>query len=392
VFSLGVVHLSGHFPLIGDTVPKGELSLLSCDEDLGCGLVQLSMDFPQTILYGIQYGYRSGLNPSMVEHLGKKIKKILRLWSPAENDLILDIGSNDGTSLSFYPNHFKKLFGIDPLGEKYSEFYPKHVNRISDFFNENLALRSLSGEKAKIITSFSMLYDLPNPVEFFRSIRTSLREDGIWISEQSYLPAMLEKNSFDTICHEHLEYYSLSTLVWLCKKANLRMIDCEFNDVNGGSLSFTAVPDSSPLEQSEDFKTALDAEVRAAEGAIVEFAKFRVEVEKAKSNLLKLLVNLKLQGTPVAGLGASTKGNVLLEWMEIGPNLLPVIGDVNPDKWGRSTPGTGIPIISEAELINKNFQHFVVLPWHFRNFFIDKFKGSGMTLIFPLPSLEVITV
>jgi NDP-4-keto-2,6-dideoxyhexose 3-C-methyltransferase len=392
VFSLGEIHLSGHFPEKSHSVPQGELTLLSCEGDSGCGLVQLSRNFPQNLLYGEQYGYRSGLNKSMVDHLEEKIESIMKTWSPKATDVVIDIGANDGTSLSAYPADFLRLIAVDPLVTKFNEFYPKHIYRAPSFFSRDVIESFFPGEKAKIITSFSMLYDLPKPLEFIFAIRDSLRDDGVWVSEQSYLPTMLAKNSFDTICHEHLEYYSLSSLNWMMNKAGLKIIDCETNETNGGSISFTATHQSSPIKVSNRVSSLLKLETEIQKNTSEVFADFAVRAEKTKQDLRELLLKIKSSGSNIAGIGASTKGNVLLEWMGIDTHLLPFIGDVNPDKWGKTTPGTRIPITREEEALEMKNAYLLVLPWHFKSFFLQKFKGSGLNLIFPLPDLEIIKV
>ena len=389
--SLGDIHLSGHFPSLGEAVESGVLALVGCLTENGCGLVQLGNDYDQEVLYGSNYGYRSGLNLSMVDHLKSKVGKIMDEWGPLSHELILDIGSNDGTTLSMYPRTFTNLVGVDPTSQKFAHHYPPHVKFVSDFFSRDLVSSANWAGKAKIISSFSMFYDLPSPVSFMRQIRRTLSSDGLWISEQSYLPSMLMAKSFDTICHEHLEYYSLSTVLRMSQKAGLKIIDCEFNDVNGGSFSFTAVKSSSTHEIRDTVRTALEAEKKFGLEESGTYFRFQAECDIQVQRLRSLLEKLSGQGAKVAGLGASTKGNVYLEYAKLDSRHITMLGDVNPDKWGRVTPGSQIPIESEDAVLNRKFDYYVVLPWHFRQFFIDKFKGTGINLIFPLPEVEVVS-
>lgn len=387
---LGNIHLSGHFLEPGEPIGHGELALIGCFTEGGCGLVQLSTSYDQSLLYGANYGYRSGLNASMVSHLKNKVETIIKRWNPAPSDLIIDVGSNDGTTLSMYPESFLALNGVDPTAEKFATYYPPHVKTFPNLFNSELISSSGWAGKAKVISSFSMFYDLPSPVAFMRDVRTALREDGVWVSEQSYLPSMLRAKSFDTICHEHLEYYSLSNVVWMARMAGLKVINCEFNEINGGSFSFTAARASSQFEIDSSVALTLEDEKNFDLQNPKTFIRFQQEIDLHVLEFRNLLDRLNSEGSRIAALGASTKGNVFLEYAKLDSNSISVIGDVNPDKWGKVTPGTGIPITDESSVLNQKFDYHVVLPWHFKDFFLKKFKGSGLKLIFPLPQVEVV--
>ena len=234
VVNLGKQAFTGIFPKNlsdAEKVPSGTLELLLCEN---CSLVQLSEDFERSFMYGDNYGYRSGLNQSMIDHLRSIYTYITRTRPLNPGDFVLDIGSNDGTLLGFYPNSINRI-GIDPTSDKYSSFYKEDIIRSASFFSESI-YKSLAKEKSKIITSISMFYDLPNPLEFACHVKECLDKDGIWLFEQSYLPSMLRTNSYDTICHEHVEYYSLSAVQYLLANADLKIVDISFNKVNGGSF------------------------------------------------------------------------------------------------------------------------------------------------------------
>lgn len=388
--NLGSIHLSGHFPEPGKPIGHGELALIGCFTEGGCGLVQLSTSYNQDLLYGANYGYRSGLNASMVSHLKNKVETIIKRWTPVPQDLIIDVGSNDGTTLSMYPESFLDLNGVDPTAAKFATYYPAHVKTFPSLFNSELVSSSGWAGKAKVISSFSMFYDLPSPVAFMRDVRAALREDGVWVSEQSYLPSMLRANSFDTICHEHLEYYSLRNIVWMAETAGLKVIHCEFNEINGGSFSFTAATDSSPFEIDSSVALALEEEKDFELQNPKTYTRFQREIDRHVMEFRRLLDLLSSQGSRIAALGASTKGNVFLEYAKLDSSSISVIGDVNPDKWGKVTPGTSIPITDENIVLDQQFDYYVVLPWHFKDFFLKKFRGSGLRLIFPLPQVEVV--
>jgi len=285
------------------------------------------------------------------------------------------------------------LVGIDPTGVKFAHFYPKHIRLIPDFFSAGLLRKELGGRRAKVITSFAMFYDLEDPIAFMSEIAESLDDEGIWVFEQSYLPAMLRTNSFDTICHEHLEFYALRQIDWMAQRAGLKLLDVEFNDVNGGSFSVTAAKLSSTrIGNPALIRKVLADETEMGLESLVVWDDFRARVEDAKGALLQFLEDAHRKGRRVCGLGASTKGNVLLQYFGIDQRLLQSIGEVNEDKFGAFTPGTHIPLVPEDKMLASNPDYLLVLPWHFKEFFLALPKMQGRTLVFPLPQLEVIKV
>lgn len=394
VMSLGNLALTGVFPKSEDEeVASGPVDLVKCKQVSGCGLVQLKQSYSLEAMYGLNYGYRSGLNASMVDHLRSKVARILSLGILEAGDLIIDIGSNDSTTLRAYPENTYQLVGIDPTGIKFSSYYPPEIRLIPEFFSADAVGKALDNRKAKVITSFSMFYDLEDPIDFAREIEGALHDDGIWVLEQSYLPAMLRTNSFDTICHEHLEFYALRQINWICEKAGLKVIDVEFNDVNGGSFSITTakagskhIPNSSHLEQILADEEALGLLTTDA------FDTFRANVEQGRKDLLEFLRKASAEGKSVYALGASTKGNVLLQYFNVDSTLIKAVGEVNSEKFGAFTPGSLIPIVSEDEILQEQPDYILILPWHFRNFFTGLAKLKGTTLVFPLPSFEIVPV
>jgi len=391
VVNLGTQSLTGVFPKHKeDFITRGPLRIVKCVGDDCCGLVQLADSYDLNEMYGENYGYRSGLNASMVRHLNAKVEKLLSIAKIEKGDLVIDIGSNDSTTLKAYPNYYH-LIGIDPSGLKFKEYYPTHVQLIPDFFSAKLIKEKVEEKKAKVITSFSMFYDLEEPQKFMQEIENVLDDEGIWIFEQSYMPFMLEKNSYDTVCQEHLEYYALKQIKWMCDRVGLKIIDVEFNDVNGGSFSITASKKCSSFpENIKQITEILENELAMGLNTLKPWKEFVVRMEKTKEALLSFLTQSKQDGKTVLGLGASTKGNVILQYCNITEELLPAIGEVNSDKCGCFTPGTLIPIVSQADVINAKPDYLLVLPWHFREFFVINPKFKGMKLVFPLPNLEIV--
>jgi NDP-4-keto-2,6-dideoxyhexose 3-C-methyltransferase len=392
VLDLGEQMLTGVFPKEQEAkVTTGPLHLVKCTGgDEVCGLLQLEHSYDLGEMYGENYGYRSGLNASMVAHLHAKVKNILGLVKLHKGDLVIDIGSNDSTTLQAYPSSGPVLVGIDPTGVKFHTYYPPHIQLIPNFFSSALVKERFPGKKARVVTSFSMFYDLEDPVAFMREIYEVLEDDGVWVFEQSYMPTMLETNSYDTVCHEHLEFYALRQIKWMTDKVGFRIVDVEFNDVNGGSFSIMVSKANGDLTVVPSVQMTLDREQEQGLNTLAPFHEFAKRTEKSRGDLQNFVREANAQGKTVAALGASTKGNVLLQYCGFTKNEIKFVGEVNEEKYGCFTPGTWLPIISETELLSKNIDYLIVLPWHFRKFFQGQAKYKNSSLVFPLPVLEVI--
>ena len=391
VLDLGTSALTGVFPTSADeAVPSGRLLLLLCE---GCGLVQLADSFPPEQMYGDNYGYRSGLNASMVEHLARTVRRLERLAQTKPGDVILDIGANDSTLLRSYQTPDLIRVGIDPTIRKFRDYYPADIIAVEDFFSAR-AFQQACDRPADLVTSIAMFYDLEDPVAFAADIRDVLADDGLWHFEQSYMPWMLRSGAYDTICHEHLEYYSLTTIDRILQMVGMRIVDVATNAVNGGSISVTAAKESSSRATDRvlvDWFLAQERRGRIAD--LQTWQGFAATVRDRQEGLLELLTSLKASGRSVEGLGASTKGNVVLQTTGIGADLVSRIGDVNPYKFGRFMPGTGIPIVSEDEVLASRPDFLLILPWHFRETFmtrLDRYLAEGGHLILPLPDIEIL--
>lgn len=308
-----------------------------------------------------------------------------------DGDLVIDIGSNDSTTLQAYPSLGPVLVGIDPTGIKFHSYYPPHIQLIPDFFSSALVKDRFPEKKAKVITSFSMFYDLEDPMGFMRQVYDVLADDGVWVFEQSYMPTMLETNSYDTVCHEHLEFYALRQIKWMANRVGFKIVDVEFNDVNGGSFSITVAKANGDVTVVPSVQKILDDEVEKGLGTLAPYHAFATRAEKTKNDLLEFIKTAHAQGKTIAALGASTKGNVLLQYCGLSEKDIAHVGEVNEEKFWCYTPGTWIPIIPEAELLLKNPDYLIVLPWHFKKFFQGQEKYRQSNLVFPLPTLEVVS-
>jgi hypothetical protein len=398
ILHLGEQALTGIFPRSkSDHVSTGPLELVRChiaDRHHHCGLVQLRHSFDLNEMYGANYGYRSSLNRAMVDHLRDKVATLTRLVQPTADSLVIDIGSNDGTLLSFYHAGGPTLVGIDPTSAKFRPYYRQDIHVISDFFSSTVVRQAFGKRQADIITSIAMFYDLEDPLAFVRQIAEVLSPRGVWHFEQSYLPSMLETTSYDTICHEHLEYYAVRQIDWALSRAKLKIIDLQLNDVNGGSFAITAAHAAAPFKPTPAVEAIKLREAELKLESSIPYSAFAERVQQHRHELLNFLGSLRAQGAKVLGYGASTKGNVILQYCGLTALELPAIAEVNSDKFGCYTPGSLIPIISEAEAHVQRPDYFLVLPWHFRDNLIHReaaYLRAGGKMIFPMPRIEIVT-
>ena len=392
VLNLGNQALTGVFPQSAEEkVTVGPLELAWCMES---GLLQLKHSYDSAEMYGDNYGYRSGLNQSMVSHLTEKVAYLERLNPLGIGDIVVDIGSNDATTLKAYTTFGIRRIGIDPTGKKFAKYYPPDISLLPEFFS-SAVYRSLEKKQARIVTSIAMFYDLESPIEFAQQIESILADDGIWHFEQSYMPAMLRTNSYDTICHEHLEYYSLGVVKKILESAGLRIVDVLMNSVNGGSFAVTAVKSTNKSIKANLalIDWLLAQEDRMGLNTPRPYRDFEERVFRHREDLTRLIRALNADGKKILGYGASTKGNVVLQFCGLTAKDLPAIAEVNTEKFGHVTPGSHIPIISEAEAKAMKPDYFLVLPWHFKDGILRREKeylSSGGRFIFPFPEIEII--
>lgn len=392
VLNLGHQVLTGVFPRTRDAkITSGPLELVW---SRGSGLLQLKHSYNPGEMYGENYGYRSGLNQSMVQHLADKVRFLERLNPLRSGDVVLDIGSNDATTLKAYSTPGLKRIGIDPTGSKFAQDYPADIELVPDFFSAN-AYRAVEKRPAKTVTSIAMFYDLESPVDFVREIASVLADEGIWHFEQSYMPSMLRLNSYDTICHEHLEYYSLAVVAKVLDAADLRLVDVAMNAVNGGSFAVTAVKRANKSVSTNHavIDWLLSQEDRMGLSTPRPFRDFEERVYRHREDLTRLVRSLVADGKRIHGYGASTKGNVVLQFCGLTDKDIEAIAEVNPDKFGCFTPGTHIPIVSEQDSRAMNPDYYLVLPWHFKEGILRRekeFLSRGGKMIIPFPEIEIV--
>ena len=380
VLNLGVLAISD-FVLPGDPEDRAPLELVVC---LDCSLVQLRHTVDRDRLYR-NYYYRSGTNESMVAALRDVVDDACRRVPLRSGDVVVDIGCNDGTMLEMFPQGLHRV-GFEPSnlakvaakrfawGIVFSDYFPPKIDNYAHYLPE----------QAKIITSIACFYDVDDPNAFVAAIKEWLHPDGVWIVQFQDLHKMLSVNGFDNICHEHLTYWGMAAFTALLARHGLQVEACSDNATNGGSVRYVVKhgtrrpPPVDPIHAVE-FRYQL--------------ADFAHDVDCLRWQTRELLYRLRAEGKSVMGYGASTKGNSTLQYYGIGPDLVSAIADRNPDKWGRVTAGSRIPIISEEEMRERKPDYLLVLPWHFIDGFVEReaeFLAGGGQFIVPLPELKVI--
>ena len=387
VFNLGDVYVSTFVDTADSDAPKVPLELVLCNS---CLLVQLKDTVDGSVMYS-DYWYKSGLNKSMVSALGDVVHNAIeRTNALALNDLVLDIGANDGTLLRFYPGHLTRV-GFEP-SNLYALGEGPDVTIIHDYFNKEAFERQFPGRYAKIITAIAMFYDLEDPHTFVEDLRECLDKDGVIVIQLMDLLSMLRTNDFPNLCHEHLEYYSLANLVWLFAVHSLQIFDVEYNTVNGGSLRIYVRHEGNdaPLPTVNLALTLESMIIGNVKTSLNRFARFS---EMSKNAVCNFIRDAQSRGSKVAVMGASTKGNTILQYYGLTGKDIDHAGEINADKYGKLTIGSNIPIISDSDSLAKNPEYYLILPWGFTESFIRRYNDylrAGGQFIVPLPWPELI--
>jgi NDP-4-keto-2,6-dideoxyhexose 3-C-methyltransferase len=397
IISLGCQPLSGVFPNPEAQDPSSSpLELIRCNTDSqpgACGLVQLRHQAELSEMYGASYGYFSSISPTMVSHLEEKVVDLIEFVKPVKGDVVLDIGCNDGTLLNAYGAESGLVrIGIDPSSKKFISNFQPHIQVVYDFFSEN-AVRSMIGErKCRIITSIAMFYDLEDPVAFMHQICSLLEKNGVWALELSYFPLLCTQLTYDQICHEHVTYFSLSQIDWMMKKTGMQILDVSFNDINGGSMYIYAGRVDGPHQPNTvKIQQILDAEKPL--NTALPYKNLRNRIFAHRDEIRNFFDLTRAAGKRVYGYGASTKGNIVLNYCGITQNDLIAIGDRNPEKDGLCTPGTRIPIVSHPTVRKEEVDYLFVQIWFLRKEVIQDemdFILRGGKIVFSLPRLHIV--
>ncbi|MFN7172041.1 MAG: class I SAM-dependent methyltransferase [Fimbriimonadaceae bacterium] len=401
ILSLGEQYVSNYLDPGEPDGTAAPLELVLCPES---HMLQLKHTVEPEFMYE-QYWYRSGTNQTMRDALAEIAQKAQVLMHLKEGDTVLDIGCNDGTLLSAYtaPGLFK--VGIDPaknLAEHSSKFADRVI--VNFFSEESFRLDpEVAERKPKVVTSIAMFYDLEDPNKFVADIKAVMHPDGVWVVQQSYLPLMLKTNELGNICHEHLEYHSMKSMDYLLARHGMEIVDVELNDVNGGS--FRTLIRNKDANQSvfgnEDYRNEAAqrvAKLRKEEDEMKldtpqPYEDFAYRINRIKNDVVSFIEREVEAGKKVYVYGASTKGNVVLQYYGLDTRLITAAAERNPQKWGKETVGTRIPIVSEEEARKANPDYFLVLPWHFLDEFIRRerdYLHNGGRFILPAPYFTIV--
>lgn len=383
IFSVGEQYINDFVPQ--ERVGKGlkaPLELVMCER---CSLLQLRHTAPQELLYARYYWYRSGVTDTMRRALRDITEQIESMVSLEPGDVVLDIGANDGTMLATYTAPGIRRVGCEPANNLIDMLRQNTEYVMHDFwdYERYMELASHWGfGKAKVITAIGMFYDLEDPNKFIKDAQRALADDGIFVAQLMCLAPMLEKNDLGNICHEHLEYYSLDSLKYLFETNGLEMFKIEENDVNGGSYRIFA----------RHYKgTGIKFKEKYTLDDILAFAKRLEDNRKRCVDFIKAEV---AKGRKVYVYGASTKGNVILQYYGLDHTLITAAAERSPEKWGKYTVGSWIPIVSEEEARKANPDYFLVLPWAFFDEFYKRekeWRSRGGKFIVPLPRFRVVS-
>ena len=386
VIDLGKQPLSSVFPKADENDPElSELTLMRCMDDnidgKACGGVQLGHVADTSKMYGLSYGYNSSLSPFMVNHLKEIADTATQYTSLQKGDSIFEIGCNDGTFLKFFTGNGYNLYGMDPSSKKFLDRFPSECEIICDFFNLQNSQKLLNGKKCKLVASIAMFYDLEFPQDFVNGISQILDDEGVWVVELSDLELFFKNLTYDQICHEHLLYLGQNQMVRLAKNADLHLVDIKKTTINGGSACYYFKKSSGT--SAKEYPEFSDKD----------FSDFTNRVLNHRDELSEFIKLAKDAGKVVAGYGASTKGNIVLNYCGIESSDLEFISDTNPFKHDRVTPGTRIKIISHDEMRTKKVDYLVTFIWHLRAEVIademDFLLGGGK-LIFALPRFHIV--
>ncbi len=389
LFSLGNMCFTGKFPNERQVIQKQPILLLKCKN---CELVQLGHNFDLNYLYGPDYGYRTGINKTMLDHVKKVVKHLSKKTKLKKKELVLDIASNDGSLLKNYSKNIV-TFGIDPILNKYKDEYRNINFKVPSFFSAD-KIKNVVKKKFKIITALSVFYDATDPNKFLKDVKKILSKEGVFLLEFADLASIIQNKMFDTICHEHLEYYSSKVIINLCKKNGLKVFDIKKNNINGASKQYYIChKDSYYKDNISVIKKELHLERKLKLSDVNTYKKFIKEIDQSKKKLNQLLNKINRIGKTVHCYGASTKGNVLLQYYKINNRTINFAAERNKKKYNLYTPGSKIKIISEILSRFYKPEYYLVLPWHFKKEILMREKSmrkKGTKFIFPLPKLEII--
>jgi NDP-4-keto-2,6-dideoxyhexose 3-C-methyltransferase len=387
ILDLGNQPMSGVFLLPDEPDPvSSPLTLMQCttvdSDNTQCGNIQLKHKADFSDMYGSNYGYNSSLSPFMLEHLAQIAHRANKHIKIESQDYILDIGCNDGSFLNMFKSQTKNLVGVDPSSAKFQDIAPPEATIFVDYFPSTKITDYMNGRKFKMISSIAMFYDLDDPFGFMSALHSNLEDHGLWVVELSEFKEFLKNLSYDQICHEHLLYIDADLLISMAKKTGFELLEITYSEINGGSACYYFQKTVANLSYS--CKSSVTTN---------QIDRLQHRVLQNKNEVMSYLKMLRKQNQKIFGYGASTKGNVLMNYYEIDISILECISDTNPFKWGRVTPGSRIPIISHEQMRISPPDYLFVFIWHLRSEVLkyeEEFIAKGGKIILPLPRFHVI--
>ena len=351
-----------------------------------------------------KYWYKSGTNASMREALRDVVDSMFDHKKMTGKDYVwLDIACNDGTLLSWVDEGKFFRVGIDPIEDKYIAEALHHADSVvQDYFTYDAWEKANAPKKADVVTSIAMFYDLQDPFTFAEDVEKVLDENGIWVLQLSYTPLMMKQLAFDNICHEHWAYHNLTSVQRILNLANMKVLNAELNDVNGGSIRIYAVKKTADMNSfgSAPLRDVWAMNIQALFNNehhydnLPVWNDFANNVAMLRMKTTDFIDKANRDGKSVWGYGASTKGNTLLQYFDLDNTKIEAIAERNPDKWGLRTIGSNIVIKSEKEMREAQPDYVLVLPWHFISEFVERereYLEKGGAFIVPCPQFRIYT-
>ena len=376
VFDMGDLKINAFVAEPNTDVGTAPLTLVHCDN---CDLIQLDHTVREEDLY-TNYWYLSRLNKKIVDNLKSIVNDVVELVQPEKDDIFVDIGANDGTLLSFCPDYLTTV-GVDPAQNIHSELEQNCDIMIGDFYTKENYQNAVGDRKARIVTSVAMFYDLDDPNSFVKGIKDTLADNGLWLCQLMTAKPMLDTNDIGNVIHEHIEYYTYKSLVYLMEKHDLEIFRVRENDINGGSYQlFIRHKDQGSIDYAEDID-------------LNRISEWEKNMEKNRDETVAFLKQEVADGKTVYIMGASTKGNTIMQYYGLDSDLISGAAEIHPDKIGKYLVGSSIPIVHEDEAKEKA-DYFLVFPFHFRELFVNRILADwiadGGKLIFCTPKFEVV--
>ena len=369
--------------------PFFSMAMLVC---LDCWQVQIE-EFPSPEFMFSNHPYITGVNVPVVRHFERLAPHIINKLGLEKNSLVIDVGCNDGTFLKYFENNGMRTLGVDP-GERTGQLAREQGKVVfRAFFNSQTgeAMQQL-GIKPDVITATAVFYHVPDLHDFIEGLKDIMTDETVFVVQGVYLKDLLEKNEFDHFYHEHSCIHAISPLKRLFEEHDMRLLDIEFSEIHGGSFILYVGLQSNPMPTAKTINEAIEDERMAGLNDISTYQSFEQRVRENMDELYQLLIKLRREGKRIYALGAPVKGSTLLNYSNIGTELVEFATEVNKFKIGRLTPGKHIPVVDESS-INEHPDYYLVLSWNFIDFLKEKFKDylvAGGKFIVPIPNVHII--